>query len=132
MSLKTTITDEVLNEYGEINKMTLGSEDHVKTVNAANSMVDRIVKMQEVENETRRIEAEEERNSIEKQKVESERKQNLIKLGATIGLSLLYVGVNIWTNKDYQRFENGGYTHTTEGGRSSIRNLFGLLDKPKI
>lgn len=130
MSVQTTLYDEALREFEEVTKFDLGSEQHTKTVQAANSIVDRLNELDKTENEKRRLDIEEKKLEIEEAKLKSDKQDHLIRDVITVTLNLIFVGVTIWANVDSKRFEQG-YTHTTEAGRSSTRSLLGLF-KPKI
>lgn len=129
--LRNPIIEEVQNEIAEVAKMELGSDEYVKTVNGVNGLTDRAIKMQEVENESRRLDVEAEKLLIEKEKIDSDKKGNWIKVGGSVLVALLYAGVNIWAVKDNQRYENGGGMHTAEGGRAGLRNLLNLSGRAK-
>lgn len=130
MSIESVLKDEVLNELESVRKMELGSDQHVKTVGAVNSMVDRLGESLKLDNEKKRLEIEERKTLIEAARLESEKKDRKAKNVITIGTTLLYTGVMIWANIDSKRFEQG-YTHTTEAGKSSSRALLNLLSKNK-
>lgn len=130
MSIESVLKDEVLNELESVRKMELGSDQHVKTVGAVNSMVDRLVESLKLDNEKKRLEIEERKSLIDAARLESEKKDRNVKNVITIGTTLLYTGVMIWANIDSKRFEQG-YTHTTEAGKSSSRALLNLLSKNK-
>ena len=130
MSVENVMYEEAKKEFEEVGKMELGSEAYVKTVQGANSMVDRLNEAAKIENETRKLDIEERRLDIEEKKNEVEKKDKFIKNAISVGTSVLYVGVTIWANVSSKRFEQG-FTHTTEAGRNSTRKLLGLLDRFK-
>lgn len=130
MSIKTVMMGEVKDEFEKIGKMELGSDAHVKTAGVANATMDRLIKMDEVENERKQLELKERELEIEEQKLTKDRKLDKIK---TIGSWVMFgicTGVSIWANIDSKKFE-GAFTHTTEAGRSSERKLLGLMDRFK-
>lgn len=130
MSIQTTMYDEAKREFEEVSGFELGSEQHTKTIQAANSVVDRLNELDKIENEKRKLDIEEQRLEIEKAKLKNDKQDHLIRDIITVGLNVLFVGVTIWANVDAKRFEQG-FTHTTEAGRSSTKSLLGLF-KPKI
>lgn len=123
MDIENTIYDGAQKTYEEVQSLEIGSEQHAKAIQAANSMVDRLNEMKKIENENRKLDLEEE-------KLKSDKKDHLVRDIITVGLNVLFVGVTIWANVDSKRFEQG-FTHTTEAGKSSSRTLLNLF-KPKI
>lgn len=128
--LSTAMYEEVMDDLKEIKKMEVGSDQHVKAVGVANSMLDRLGEFQKIENEKKRLEIEERKSLIEAARLESEKKDRNFKNGITIGTTLLSTGVYVGTVIASMRFEQG-YTHTTEAGKSSLRALLNLLNKNK-
>ena len=130
MSIRQTLTEEVLNEYDEISKMTLGSEDYTKTVNGVNSMVDKLNDMQRIENDARKLDIEEDKLKLEQERLAFDSKSQ--KVGNIIKVALFGVctAVTIWANIDSKRFEMG-YTHTSSAGRETTKKLLNFMDKFK-
>lgn len=126
-----TMYEEAQNEFAEVANMQLGSDEHTKTIQAANGMVDRLNKAKEIENEARKLDIEERKLDIEERKLETEKKGRWIAPVVTI---LTFVGgalVEIWAHCDSKKFEQEGYTQTTESGRSSTRNLLNFTSRKK-
>ena len=136
--LEQNLYEETLSEVAEMGNMELGSNAHVKTAKVVNDTIDRLNEAKRIENQSRQLdieaeknEIEREKNEIEREKIANEKRFNKIK---TVGSWILFIattGVTIWANKDSKRFEEG-YTHTTEAGKSSTRNLLNLMDKFKF
>lgn len=128
--LMELVNKEVESEVKSIGSMELGADEHVKTAKVANDMMDRLIKVDEIENEKRKLDLEERKLDIEEQKVENDKRNNKIK-NVLSGIAFVTsLGVTIWANIDSKRFELGS-THTTEAGRGSTRKLLNLLDKFK-
>lgn len=130
MSIERAMRDEAMNELKEVGKMKLGSDEHIKTVGAVNSMVDRLSEYEKIANEKKRLEIEERKTLIEAARLENDKKDRAIKNGITIGTSVGFILVNVGTVIASMRFEQG-YTHTTEAGKSSLRTLLNLWSKSK-
>ena len=130
MSIRQTLTEEVLNEYDVISKMTLGSEDYTKTVNGVNSMVDKLNDMRRIENDARKLDIEEDKLKLEQERLAFDSKSQ--KVGNIIKVALFGVctAVTIWANIDSKRFEMG-YTHTSSAGRETTKKLLNFMDKFK-
>lgn len=129
--LEQNLYEETLSEVAEMGNMELGSNAHVKTAKVVNDTIDRLNEAKRIENQSRQLDIEAEKNEIEREKIANEKRFNKIK---TVGSWILFIattGVTIWANKDSKRFEEG-YTHTTEAGKSSTRNLLNLMDKFKF
>lgn len=132
MSMKTKISDEVLNEIEAVGKQALGSEEHVKTVQAVNSMVDRLQKADEIELERQKLEVEERRLDIEEKKLKQNKWVDILKVGATTALGVGYAIVQVAIYVHSFRKDDQGEMPQTEGGRNAERKLFNLTDKFKI
>lgn len=130
MSIERTMYEEALKEYDEIGRMELGSEQYVKTVQGANSIVDRLNETDRVELDKRKLEVEEEKIKLEQCKLENEKQDRFWRNIITIGTFVAGAGITIWANVDSKRFELEG-THTTEAGRTSQRKLLSFWDKMK-
>ena len=131
MSIERTMRDEANKEFEEMGKMKLGSEEHVKTANVANTTVDRLNEIEKINIEHRKLDIEEQKIEIEKKKLENDKKNNLVRYVLTGAIFVVSTGVTIWANIDSKRFE-GSFTHTTASGRNSERKLLSLLDKVRI
>lgn len=128
--LENAVYEEVMNELGEISKMELGSEEHVKSAQVVNGMVDRLHESKKLENETLKLELEAKRLEVEEEKNRNEKNNNVVKNVITGVTFVGSVVVAVWANLDSKKFEMG-FTHTTEAGRASTRKLLGFLDKFK-
>lgn len=130
MSIKQTLTEEVLNEYDEIAKMKLGSDEYVKTVQGVNSMVDRLNDLEKNENDSIKLELEADKLKLEQERLAFDKKGQ--KIGNIIKVTLFGVctAVTIWANIDSKKFEMG-YTHTSSAGRESTKKLLSFMDKFK-
>jgi hypothetical protein len=128
-SLMQQYAAEVERDITAISAMNVESDEYGEAVTAVNGLMDRYIKLQDQENEYRRIDLEEEKLEIDKKKLESEKRNQELKIWTTVGLAVVYTGIQIWMVKDNQKYETGGGMHTTDAGRSGIRNLFGLFNK---
>ena len=129
--LKRLASEEVANEFEEMGTMKLGSDEHVKTAEVANKVMDRLIKNEEVENEKRRLTIEERKLDIEEERLKHEKRIDWAKIGVGVTTTIVTGGVAVWGYIDSKYFEKEGYMHSTEAGRSSIRKLLGLVDKLK-
>ena len=131
MKVENVILEEVINEYGEISKMPIGNDEHVKAVNAANSMLDRLNESKKIAIEQRKLDIEEEKLEVENKKIESDKKGRIAGYVLNGLMFAASMGVTLWGYVDSKKFEQG-FTHTTEAGRQSNRNLLSFMDKFKF
>lgn len=129
MSLMQQYAVEVERDIKSISEMNVDTKEYSEAVAATNSLMDRYIKLQEQENEYRRIDIEEEKLDIDKKKLETEKRNQELKIWTTVGLAVVYAGIQIWMVKDNQHYETEGGMHTNDAGRTGLRNLFGLFNK---
>ena len=123
-TLEKTMYERAEQQFNQILEMDEGSEDWVKTMNGANSTVDRL-------NELRKIRLEEKKLELEKQKLEAEKRNRWIDTGTKVALFMVAAGISIWANVDSKKFE-GAFTHTTQAGRQSESKLLSFMDRVKV
>jgi hypothetical protein len=135
MNVNEKLKTEVLSELEGVSTMALGSEEHGKTVDAVNGMIDRVVKLQQIDAEQRKLDIEREKLELEREKLEledrkakNESRNNKVKNVITVVTTGITFVVAVWANIDSKKFE--GY-HSTEAGRLSERRLLGFMDKLK-
>ena len=129
MSVYSTMYDEAQNHFAEIGKMELGSDEHVKTVECANSMVDRLNERDRIANEDRQLELKEREIELEYARIESEKRGRRNTTVLTLITFAGYAGLQVWTLLSDREFEAKGLMNTSEAGRTSKRNLLNLVDK---
>lgn len=129
MGVYNTMYDEAQDHFEKVGKMELGSDEHVKTVNCANGIIDRLLKRDEIANEERKIALEEQKIEVELAKIASDNRNRNIATVVTLITTTAYVGVSVWTILSERDFEKAGYMLSSEAGRTSRRNLLNLLDK---
>ena len=127
--VKRLATEEVANEYEEMGKMKLGSEEHVKTAQVANGVMDRLIKLDEIENERRKLDNEEKKLRIEEERLIHDKKVDWAKIWVGVATTASTMAAWVWANNNSTKLELGGHMHSTEAGRSVNRKLLGLLDK---
>lgn len=129
VSLMQQYAAEVERDIAKLSEMDVNSEEYVKAANAANGLMDRYIRLQDAENEYLKVNIEAEKAENDKKKAEKEQRNQAIKIWTTVGLGVLYAGIQIWMVKDNQYYETEGGMHTTDAGRTGIRNIFGLFNK---
>lgn len=127
MTIKQKLIDEFNSKMEELSQMDLGDETYETSVNAVTKLADRIIKIKESEISAQEKEANRSlEENLEKQKIKDERNNKLIGHGITIVTALMTLGVSLYAYKSNMKYETEGIIPTTEGGRTSLRNLFKL------
>lgn len=129
MSVYSKMYDEALNHYEKIGRMELGSDAHVKTVNCANEMMDRLIERDKIITEDRKLDIEEQKIDVEMAKIKNDSKNRKFTAVITAITTATYIGVHVWTVLSDRKFEAEGFMHTSEAGKSSRRSLLNLVDK---
>jgi hypothetical protein len=122
-------TEEVINEVEEMGKMELGSDQHVKTAQVVNMVIDRLNKRDEIENERRKLDIEERKTRIEEEKLEHDKKVDWAKVWVGVGTFVIASGIQVWGHLDSKLFEKEGGIYSTEAGKVSNRKILSMLDK---
>ena len=126
MSIKNDLVEEFESELEELGKMEVGTEKYKTLVDGVTKLADRIIEIDKVENEhVVQIDTQEQEYAIKAQQLKDEKKDRFIKnciaVGTFVGGVLVYSLAFIASIN----FEREG-TLTTEGGRSSLRQLLKL------
>lgn len=126
MSIKTILDDEIRNELENLGRENIGSDEYKANVDGVTRLLDRKIELEKLEIESReRVDAREAETDLKIQQMKNEKKERLISHGVTIGTFLGSATLYIVAFIASTNFEREG-TFTTEGGRSSIRNLLTL------
>ena len=145
MNMETMLYDEIETEFEKLRVMTPGSEEHKAIVNELVLLMDRAIKMEQVNNdcldktETRENELKlreeqfekeqamkqeqfESEQAMKKQQLEDEKHDRLVKNIISVAGIALPLIVTIWGTKVSLKFEEEG-TFTTIMGRGFINKL---------
>lgn len=145
MNMETMLYDEIETEFEKLRVMTPGSEEHKAIVNELVLLMDRAIKMEQVNNdcqdktETRENEQKlreeqfekeqamkqeqfESEQAMKKQQLEDEKRDRLVKNIISVAGIALPLIVTIWGTKVSLKFEEEG-TFTTIMGRGFINKL---------
>ena len=128
--LENAVYEELMAELEGISKMELGKDEHTKTAQVFNTMIDRVHESKKLENEAFRLELEEQKLKIEEERNRHEKFNDVVKHVITGVTFVGTIAVTVWANIDSKKFEMG-YNHTTEAGRASTKKLLGFLDRFK-
>ena len=126
MSIKNDLVEEFESELEELGKMEVGTEKYKTLVDGVTKLADRIIEIDKVENEhVVQIDTQEQEYAIKAQQLKDEKKDRFIKNCIAVGTSVGGVLVYSLAFIASINFEREG-TLTTEGGRSSLRQLLKL------
>ena len=126
MSVRSNLVEEFESELEELSKMEVGTDTYRATVDGVTKLADRIIEIDKIEKEhSVQIDTQEQECAIKAQQLKDEKKDRFIKnciaIGTFVGGVLVY-GLAFIASTNFER--EG--TLTTEGGKSSLRQLLKL------
>lgn len=126
MSVRSNLVEEFESELEELSKMEVGTDTYRTTVDGVTKLADRIIEIDKIEKENSvKIDTQEQEYAIKAQQLKDEKKDRFIKnciaIGTFVGGVLVY-GLAFIASTNFER--EG--TLTTEGGKSSLRQLLKL------
>ena len=126
MSVRSNLVEEFESELEELSKMEVGTDTYRATVDGVTKLADRIIEIDKIEKENSvKIDTQEQEYEIKAQQLKDEKKDRFIKnciaIGTFVGGVLVY-GLAFIASTNFER--EG--TLTTEGGKSSLRQLLKL------
>ena len=126
MSVRSNLVEEFESELEELSKMEVGTDTYRATVDGVTKLADRIIEIDKIEKENSvNIDTQEQEYAIKAQQLKDEKKDRFIKnciaIGTFVGGVLVY-GLAFIASTNFER--EG--TLTTEGGKSSLRQLLKL------
>ena len=126
MSVRSNLVEEFESELEELSKMEVGTDTYRATVDGVTKLADRIIEIDKIEKENSvNIDTQEQEYAIKAQQLKDEKKDRFIKNCIAIGTFIGGVAVYGLAFIASTNFEREG-TFTTEGGRSSLRQLLKL------
>ena len=124
MSIRENLIEEFNDEVKGLRGLQLGSDEYKATVDGVTKLADRIIKIEEIENDAKSKEIEREANDYLKvQQMEIDKKDRWIRNGiefVKVGGGLAAACAAFVLS---MKFEEQGKLFSTEGGRSSLRQL---------
>lgn len=115
MRIEKPIVDEALAEVEEVSKLAIGTEEHDKALKSATVMMDRAIKIEEINLEKRKIENEERKLDVEEAKLEADRKDRLRKDVITVGTTVASVATGLLVVMETFRFDRENTPTSTLG-----------------
>lgn len=123
MSVKTLLAEEFKSEIEEIGKLEVGSEQHKAAVDSATKLVDRIIELEKFESDRVTKEINQKTDTdLKLRQLEDEKKDRFTRNCITVGVTAAQLTAAGLAFVMSMNFEKEG-TLTTEGGRSSLRQL---------
>ena len=126
MSIKHALDEEIRDELDNLSKETIGSEEYKANVEGVTKLLDRKIELEKLEMESKdRSESRHAEMEIKMQQIKAESKDRYWKHGITLTTFMITLAAYSAAFVASMNFEKEG-TLTTEGGRSSLRNLLRL------
>jgi hypothetical protein len=123
MSIKTLLEKEINDEFEELGKTAIGSDEYKTTVDGLTKLMDRAIELEKSEAERAdRKAAQESELELKAQQLEDEKKDRKVKNWLTAAGIIIPTGVTIWGTIKSIKFEQEG-TITTIMGRGFINKL---------
>lgn len=123
MSYKTLLNEEIENEFKELKKMNVGSEQYKTAVDGLTKLMDKNLEIQKFEADCHeKNDSRDKDYELKVQQLEDERKDRKVKNVLTAFGIVLPLGVTIWgtiVSMDFEKEE----TFTTIMGRGFIQKL---------
>lgn len=123
MNIENLLREEIQKEIEELSRIELGTETYKTTVDGLTKLVDRAIKIDElnIENEEK-IAAREDERDMKLRQMEEDRKDRLVRNVLTALGLVIPTGLTVWGTLKSLKFEETG-TVTTAIGRGFINKL---------
>lgn len=126
MSVKQKLMEEFNSQIEGLNKMELGTDKYKVTVDGVTKLADRIIEIQKAEDESVfKNNTQTNECILKEEQLKADKRDRVIKNCIAVGSAVLSVAVYGAAFIASTNFERDG-TFTTEGGKSSIRQLLKL------
>lgn len=123
MRIETLLRDEIQDEFENLKKMKLGSEEYRTTVEGLSKLVDRAIELEKIDIEYRdKVESRETDIDFRERQMKEEKRDRYFKNGISVAGILIPCAITIWGTVKSLRFEETG-TVTTIMGRGFINKL---------
>ena len=123
MKIETILQEEIKSEFKELKSMQLGSDEYKSTVDGLTKLVDRAIKIEELNNDAQDKIYKENELDLKQQQIEEERKDRKVRNSITVASIVIPTIVTIWGTLKTLKFEEVG-TVTTNAGRNFMNRLF--------
>ena len=123
MKIETILQEEIKSEFKELKSMELGTDKYKSTVDGLIKLVDRAIKIEELNNDAQDKIYKENELDLKQQQIEEERKDRKVRNSITVASIVIPTIVTIWGTLKTLKFEEVG-TVTTNAGRNFMNRLF--------
>lgn len=123
MKIETILQEEIKSEFEELKGMELGTDEYKSTVDGLTKLVDRAIKIEELNNDAQDKIYKENELDLKQQQIEEERKDRKVRNSITVASIVIPTIVTIWGTLKTLKFEEVG-TVTTNAGRNFMNRLF--------
>ena len=123
MKIETILQEEIKSEFNELKGMELGTDKYKSTVDGLTKLVDRAIKIEELNNDAQDKIYKENELDLKQQQIEEERKDRKVRNSITVASIVIPTIVTIWGTLKTLKFEEVG-TVTTNAGRNFMNRLF--------
>ena len=123
MNIETLLYDAIETDFEKLAAAELGSDERKATVDELTKLMDRMIEMEKVNNESEdKAKTRESEELYKQQQLEDDKKDRLLKNVISVAGVVLPLAVTIWGTKVSLKFEEEG-TFTTIMGRGFINKL---------
>lgn len=130
--IEVLLQEEIKDELEGLSKIGLGTDEYKATVDGVTKLVDRVIKMKELEsdqdNKKAELDLKESELALKEEQAKEDKKHSWIRDSLTAAGIIVPTAVTIWGTLKTFQFEEKG-TVTTSIGRGFINNLTKLLPK---
>ena len=123
MKIETILQEEIKSEFKELKSMELGTDKYKSTVDGLTKLVDRAIKIEELNNDAQDKIYKENELDLKQQQLLEERKDRKVRNSITVASIVIPTIVTIWGTLKTLKFEEVG-TVTTNAGRNFMNRLF--------
>lgn len=124
MSLKTTIDEEIMDQFDGLHKMPLGTEEYKITVEGITKLMDKSNELKKIEFEQRDREVNREiETKLKHEQMKSEKCDRIVGHIITVISLGLQVGLAVWGTKATFQFEKDGHIPTVHLGKGFFNML---------
>lgn len=120
MDIETILRDEIKDEFDELGKIQIGSDEYETTVDGLTKLMDRAIEIDKINTDAEMKEAEAEFKS---KQMDDERKDRKVRNGIAIAGIVIPTTITIWGTLKTLKFEEVG-TVTTIAGRNFMNQIF--------
>lgn len=124
MTIEKLLHEEIESEFKDLVNLKLGSDEYKTTVDGLTKLVDRAIKIDELNvDEQNKIDSRETETNLKQQQIDNERRDQKVRNGISIAGIVIPVAVTIWGTIKTLKFEQEG-TITTNAGREFMKRIF--------